>query len=111
MNGFFIIFLYRSQYCPLWKGIPVRDGANFVQGLFSTIDPVGPGQEQQPSDDDIWQAASLLIGVYGRDALEYAVQRKDDLEDSGDRTDAMTWQLILSKVEVLLRGSPFAHMT
>ncbi len=89
----------------------MRDGANFVQGLFSTIDPAGPCKEQQPTDGDIWQAASLLIGVYGRDALEYAVQRKDDLEESGDQAGAMTWQLIQSQLEDLLCGSPFAHMT
>ncbi len=88
----------------------MRDGANFVQGLFEPVDPAGPGEEQQPSDDDIWQAASLLIGVYGRDAPAYAVQRKDDLEDCGDRTGAMTWRLILSQVEALLHGSPYTYM-
>ena len=88
----------------------MRDGAHFVQGLFEPVDPAEPCEPRQPSNDDVWQAASLLIGVHGRDAVEYAVQRINHLDDRGDRMGVTTWALILTQIEDLLRGSPPSRM-
>lgn len=48
---------------------------------------------------DVWQAASLLIGLYGRQALGYAIMRRDTLRAEGDVAGSETWNLIRFKVE------------
>ena len=66
--------------------------------------PCGDGAV--PSRDDIWQAATLLIGVYGREAMEYADGRRSERQESGDATAAQTWNLIVSEIEHLLQDAP-----
>lgn len=73
--------------------------------------PAGPGKQCQPSTYDVWQAASLLIGLYGTEAVDYAAQRRKDLDDRGDRTGATTWGLILSQIERVLRAAPLTQMS
>jgi hypothetical protein len=63
-----------------------------------------------PSRDDIWQAATLLIGVYGRDAMEYADDRRSEQHEHGDLAAARTWHLIISQIEHLLQGAPVAYL-
>jgi hypothetical protein len=63
-----------------------------------------------PSRDDIWQAATLLIGVYGRDAMEYADCRMNERQEHGDAAAAQTWHLIISQIEHLLEGAPVSHL-
>lgn len=63
-----------------------------------------------PSRDDIWQAATLLIGVYGRDAVEYADDRRNERQEHGDDAAAQTWHLIISQIEHLLQGAPANHL-
>ena len=63
-----------------------------------------------PEQHDIWQAASLLIGVYGRDAVEYAHGRRSERQESGDLEAARTWYLIGAHIEDLLRGAPTARL-
>ncbi len=63
-----------------------------------------------PSNDDIWQAATLLIGVYGRDAVEYADYRRGERQEHGDMAAAQTWHLIISQIEHLLQGAPAAYL-
>ncbi len=63
-----------------------------------------------PSRDDIWQAATLLIGVYGRDAMEYADVRRSEQHENGDMAAARTWHLIISQIEHLLQGAPATHL-
>ncbi len=48
---------------------------------------------------DVWQAASLLIGLYGHQALGYAITRRDTLRAEGDVAGSETWNLIRSKIE------------
>lgn len=63
-----------------------------------------------PSRDDIWQAATLLIGVYGREAMEYADTRRTEQQACGDSAGAETWTLIVSQIEHLLRDAPAARL-
>ena len=60
-------------------------------------------EDRGPSNDDIWQAATLLIGVYGRDAVTYADHRRSERESIGDADAAQTWNLIASEIEQLMR--------
>ncbi len=48
---------------------------------------------------DVWQAASLLIGLYGHQALGYAITRRDALRTEGDVAGSETWDLIRFKIE------------
>lgn len=63
-----------------------------------------------PSRDDIWQAATLLIGVYGREAMEYADHRRSERVEHGDEAAAQTWNLIVSQIEHLLADAPATHL-
>ena len=63
-----------------------------------------------PSSDDIWQAATLLIGVYGRDAVEYADIRRSERQENDDMAAAQTWHLIISQIEHLMRTAPATHL-
>lgn len=63
-----------------------------------------------PSRDDIWQAATLLIGVYGRDAVNYADGRRSEQEEVGDSDAARTWTLIASEIEHLMRTAPAVRL-
>jgi len=84
----------------------VRDKAFFVQGSRNPGESADPHGQRLPSNDDIWQAASLLIGVYGRDAADYAAQRRNRLGNGEDGSGAMIWQLILSRIQALLGEAP-----
>ncbi len=59
-----------------------------------------------PSSDDIWQAATLLIGVYGRDAVTYADHRRSERRELGDLDAARTWNLIACEIEHLMGTAP-----
>jgi len=63
-----------------------------------------------PAREDIWQAANLLIGVYGRDAVAYADGRRSERQENGDLDAARTWHLIISQIERLLHGAPIARL-
>jgi len=67
-----------------------------------------PSDGGAPSREDIWQAATLLIGVYGREAAAYADGRRSERQEYGDHTAARTWHLIASEIEHLLGTAP-AH--
>ena len=56
-------------------------------------------------DRDIWQAASLLIGLYGTEALDVAAARLSEVGSEGG-TDRQTWDRIVVKVSELLCTSP-----
>ena len=64
--------------------------------------------DNPPSRGDIWQAATLLIGVYGREAAAYADGRRSERQEYGDHTAARTWHLIASEIEHLMGTAP-AH--
>ncbi len=64
----------------------------------------------EPSSDDIWQAATLLIGVYGRDAAAYADHRRSERQEHGDLNAARTWNLIASEIEQLMVTAPSFHL-
>lgn len=68
------------------------------------------GKNEAPSRDDVWQAATLLIGVYGRDAMEYADSRRSERQESGDVAAAQTWNLIATQIEHLLQVAPTTHL-
>ena len=61
---------------------------------------------RQPKDYDAWQAASLLVGLYGDSATDYANGRRTRERQSGDWTAMRTWDLILSEIERLLSAAP-----
>jgi hypothetical protein len=63
-----------------------------------------------PSSNDIWQAATLLIGVYGQEAVAYADHRRDEQHRLGDFDAAETWSLIVSEIEQLMRTAPASHL-
>jgi hypothetical protein len=63
-----------------------------------------------PSHDDIWQAATLLIGVYGREAVEYADYRRSERQEHGDLVAAQTWNLIVSEIEQLMQSARPTHL-
>jgi hypothetical protein len=67
-----------------------------------------PANGSAPSREDIWQAATLLIGVYGREAAAYADDRRCEHQENGDHTAARTWHLIASEIEHLMGTAP-AH--
>jgi len=70
------------------------------------VRPEGHG----PSNDDIWQAATLLIGVYGREAMAYADLRRCEQQDHGDWDAARTWNLIASEIEQLMQRAPAVQL-
>ena len=61
---------------------------------------------RQPKDYDAWQAASLLVGLYGGSAANYAIDRRTRERQSGDWMATRTWDLILCEVERLLSAAP-----
>ncbi len=63
-----------------------------------------------PSGDDILQAATLLIGVYGRDAATYADGRRSEVENCGDAVATRTWESIVTQIEHLLRFTPITQL-
>ncbi len=60
--------------------------------------------------DDIWQAATLLIGVYGRDAVTYADHRRGERRELGDLDAARTWNLIACEIEHLMGTAPAVNL-
>jgi hypothetical protein len=52
-------------------------------------------------DGDVWQAAVLLMRLYGDKALLEAAQRADQLFDDGDVAGCETWHRILDAIERL----------
>ncbi len=60
--------------------------------------------------DDIWQAATLLIGVYGRDAMTYADDRRSERQEHGDLDAARTWNLIAFEIEQLMHTAPAVNL-
>lgn len=55
---------------------------------------------------DAWQAAALLIGLYGSDAVDYADARKSEMRETGDVEATRTWDLIGAQILRLLRAAP-----
>ena len=86
------------------------DDRDFVPDSRISGESASPRAQRQPSNVDIWQAASLLIGVYGCQAADYATQRRDRLADGEDRPGAMIWELIFSRIEVLLHYAPSPNL-
>ena len=58
-----------------------------------------------PEETDIWQAASLLVGLYGSKALDVAAERLSELEEE-ESTDRQVWDRIIVKVNELLCSGP-----
>jgi hypothetical protein len=75
-------------------------------------EPGGQKNEERPvpSGDDILQAATLLIGVYGRDAAAYADGRRSEVETCGDAVATRTWQSIVTQIEHLLQSAPVTQL-
>ena len=55
-----------------------------------------------PLANDAWQAASLLVGILGNDAGNYAAGRLARCMATRDLAGATTWSLIESHVDLLL---------
>ena len=61
---------------------------------------------QRPTSYDVWQAASLLVGLLGADAVSYVGGRHSAANETDDPDVAKTWQRISCEVEQLLRTAP-----
>ena len=59
-----------------------------------------------PSHHDIWQAAALLVGVYGSQAVDYATERKNRLHRENDFAGTKTWGRIVDQIVSLLHAAP-----
>jgi hypothetical protein len=68
------------------------------------VTPTTP--QRKSTTYDAWQAASLLVGLYGPKAVDYANGRRERVRRNGDLAAARTWDLIVSQVEHLLHGAP-----
>ncbi len=68
------------------------------------VKPTAP--QRKSTIYDAWQAASLLVGLYGPKAADYANGRRERVRQNGDLVAARTWDLIVSQVEHLLHGAP-----
>lgn len=53
---------------------------------------------------DVWQAASLLVGLFGSEASEYAANKTTRCLATHDLAGAATWSLIESQIDLLLTG-------
>jgi hypothetical protein len=73
-----------------------------VKGFFS--EPLEP--QRQPKNYDAWQAASLLVGLYGNSAADYANDRRTRERQSGDWMATRTWDLIVTEIERMLLAAP-----
>ena len=59
-----------------------------------------------PSHHDIWQAAALLVGVYGSQAVDYATERETKLRQEKDFAGTKTWGRIVDQIVSLLHAAP-----
>ena len=73
-----------------------------VNGLAAEL----PEPQRQPTNYDAFQAAALLVGLYGADATDYAEDRQARVRENGDWAATRTWDLIASEIERLLRAAP-----
>ena len=51
-----------------------------------------------------------MIGVYGRDAMAYADDRRSEQEDIGDSDAARTWYLIGWEIKQLMQTAPAVQL-
>lgn len=61
---------------------------------------------QSPTSYDVWQAASLLVGLLGADAVIYAGGRYSAASETDDPRACKTWRRIACQVEHLLSTAP-----
>jgi len=59
---------------------------------------------------DAWRAASLLVGLFGNDASNYAAEKLARCLAAHDLPGATTWSLIESQIQSLLRGRADRHV-
>lgn len=52
---------------------------------------------------DVWQAASLLVGLFGRDAGTYAAEKLARCVAERDLGGVTTWSLIGAQIDLLLK--------
>jgi hypothetical protein len=55
-----------------------------------------------PKAQAAWQAASLLVGLFGREAGDYAAEKLLRCLAANDLDGATTWSLIESQIDLLL---------
>ena len=60
----------------------------------------------EPSERDVWTAASLLIKQFGHDAVIFASMRADDWLAQGDLPQYRLTKRILSAIDNLLTTNP-----
>lgn len=60
---------------------------------------------------DAWRAASLLVGLFGNDASNYAAKKLARCLATRDLAGATTWSLIESQIELLLTGRANRHVS
>ncbi len=82
--------------------------AEFIDLICKGDRPLGMETGSKTSTYDIWQAASLLVGLYGEEAAIYASARGKHHHLEGDLTGAATWGLIATEIAGLLQEAPLA---
>jgi hypothetical protein len=86
---------------------PMRRGDATDFDLMLDLDTELPGDAMTPSSRyDIWQAASLLIGLYGHEAPGYADGQRSEHFAAGDSGGTVVWDLIMREIDRLLDGAP-----
>lgn len=86
----------------------VKTCRGHAEGIRGAITLIRTGDERAPSmarthlAHDAWQAASLLIGLFGSDASNYAAEKMASCMATRDLVGATTWNLIASQIDLLL---------
>lgn len=84
-----------------------------MRSRFTRIDGIAAAQRDRtqagasamPDEVDIWQAASLFVGVYGVRALHVAATRLAEIDDDGDH-ERQVWSRIMLRIGELLCDAP-----
>jgi hypothetical protein len=85
---------------------PDTSPGRYDQAAEPGAEAPAPAGSPAPAESDVWQAATLLIGLYGAGALEFAAARIDELPETAAR-DRATWDRISVKLgELLCTSSP-----
>jgi hypothetical protein len=85
---------------------PMRRGDPSDLDRLLDLDGDLPGDVAPSSRYDIWQAASLLIGLYGHEAPGYADGQRTEHQAAGDSGGTVVWDLILREIDRLLDSAP-----
>jgi hypothetical protein len=85
--------------------MPARQPPRRTDAARARAKPAPPLPPDGAADVDVWQAASLLVGLYGTRALHVAAARVSELDEEAVR-DRQVWNRIIIKIAELLCAGP-----